>query len=70
MVAVDKIVRGLLCNDAWSGTIYVAEDIEVYAWTDEPTFLRGCNLQVAPGTVAHVAAHPGEVFYRGCTCHE
>jgi hypothetical protein len=69
-IAVDKLVQGLLCHDTWRGTIYVTEDIQVNSWVDEPTFLRECNLVVDPGTIVYVAAHPAEVFYRGCTCHE
>ena len=69
-LSVDLVVNGLLCDDMWHGTIYVAPDIQVNPWVDEPSFLRECNLVVAPGTIVHVAAHPGEVFYRGCTCHE
>jgi hypothetical protein len=69
-ISVDKVVQGLLCDDEWRGTIYVTEDIQVYPWVDEPTFLRECSLVVDPGTIVYVAAHPAEVFYRGCTCHE
>jgi hypothetical protein len=69
-VSVDEVIHGFLCDDTWDGTIYVADDIQVNAWEDEPSFLRECSLEVSPGTVVHVAAHPGEVFYRGCTCHE
>jgi hypothetical protein len=70
MVTVDRIIDGRLCNDAWQGVVYVSPDVQVNPWTDDPTFLRECNLQVSEGTIVHVAAHPGEVFYRGCTCHE
>lgn len=69
-VTVDRIIEGLLCNDVWQGTIFVSPDVQVNPWTEEPTFLRQCDLQVDEGTIVHVAAHPGEVFYRGCTCHE
>jgi hypothetical protein len=69
-VSVDKVVHGLLCDDVWSGTIYVAADVRVNPWVDEPAFLRDCNLEVRAGTIVYVAAHPGETFYKGCTCHE
>ena len=69
-ISVDKVVQGMLCDDEWRGTIYVTEDIQVNPWVDEPTFLRECSLVVDPGTIVYVAAHPAEVFYRGCTCHE
>lgn len=70
MVSVDRIIEGFLCTDAWQGTIYVSPDVEVNPWTDEPSFLRECDLRVDEGTIVHVASHPGEVFYRGCTCHQ
>lgn len=69
-ISVDKVVHGLLCDDVWNGTIYVAEDVRVNPWVDEPVFLRECILEVRAGTIVYVAAHPGETFYRGCTCHE
>jgi hypothetical protein len=70
MVSVDRIIEGFLCNDSWQGTIYVSTDVEVNPWTEEPIFLRDCDLRVSEGTVVHVASHPGEVFYKGCTCHQ
>ena len=70
MVSVDKAVSGLLCDDVWQGTIYVAPGIQVNPWVDTPNFLIECSLVVTPGTIVYVAAHPGEVFYKGCTCHE
>ncbi len=70
MVSVDRIIEGFLCNDAWQGTIYVSPDVEVNPWIDEPSFLRECDFRVSEGTVVHVASHPGEVFYKGCTCHQ
>lgn len=70
MVSVDRIIEGFLCNDTWQGTIYVSPAVEVNPWTDDPSFLRECDLQVDEGTVVHVASHPGEVFYKGCTCHQ
>jgi len=69
-VSIDKIVDGMLCDDVWSGTIYVTADVRVNPWVDEPAFLRECILEVRAGTVVYVAAHPGETFYKGCTCHE
>jgi hypothetical protein len=70
MVSVDRIIEGLLCDDFWQGTIYVSPDVQVNPWTDDPTFLRECNFRVSEGTIVHVAAHPGETFYKGCSCHQ
>ena len=69
-VTVDEVIHGFLCDDSWRGVIYVDADVEVHPWTDEATFLRQCDLEIAQGTVVYVAEHPGEVFYKGCSCHE
>jgi len=68
---VDKVVSGPLCNDIWRGTVYVTCDARVAAWSDQegPEFLKGCDLEVAPGTVAYVAAHYNTAYYEGCSCH-
>jgi hypothetical protein len=71
MMSVDKLVTGSLCNDNWSGTVYVGCDAQVAAWDDEgqPLFLAGCNLSIEPGTVVYVAAHNDAAYYKGCSCH-
>lgn len=66
---VDKVVEGALCNDTWSGTVYVGCDVQVYPWTDEPTFLKDCALEVEPNTVVYVAYHNNTAYYNGCSCH-
>ena len=73
MVLVDKLVSGPICNDDWSGTVYVGCDAQV-AEADldadaNPLFFKGCNLNIAPNTAVYVAAHNNEVFYKGCSCH-
>jgi hypothetical protein len=68
-IRVDRVVEGPLCNDAWSGTVYVTCNVQVFEWKDQPTFLRGCNLAIAPGTVIYVAAHNDAPYYNGCSCH-
>jgi len=68
-IAVDKIVSGALCNDEWQGTVYVTCDVQVYPWEEVPTFLKGCNLIIHPGTVVYVAAHNNTAYYQGCSCH-
>lgn len=70
MVAVDRVVEGPLCNDSWSGTVYVTCAVQVYPWEGQPTFLKECNLTIEPGTVVYVADHRNEPFYKGCSCHE
>ena len=68
-IQVDRVINGTLCNDNWSGTIYVPCDIQVYHWQEEPTFFQNCDLRIEPGTVVYVAAHNDEPYYQGCSCH-
>jgi hypothetical protein len=66
---VDKVVEGPLCNDIWKGTVYVTCDVQVYAWIEEPTFLKDCQLNINPQTVVYVAYHNNTAYYNGCSCH-
>ncbi len=68
-ILVDKVVEGELCNDRWDGTIYVACDVQVSKWENEPLFLKDCNLIIEPGTVVYVAYHNNAPYYKGCSCH-
>jgi len=68
-ILVNKVVEGPLCNDTWSGTVYVTCNIQVYPWTKQPTFLDGCSLTIEPGTVVYVASHNNAAYYNGCSCH-
>jgi len=68
-IMVDRVVEGPLCNDAWSGTVYVTCNVQVLAWEDQPTFLRDCDLAIAPDTVVYVAYHNDAPYYNGCSCH-
>lgn len=68
-IQVDKLVEGALCHDNWSGTVYVACDVQVYPWMEEPTFLKGCQLNIEPKTVVYVAYHNNTAYYNGCSCH-
>jgi hypothetical protein len=69
-VIVDKLVQGPLCNDTWRGVVYVDCDVQIAAWEENPTFLRDCDLEIAPGTVVYVAAHNDAAYYKGCSCHD
>jgi hypothetical protein len=66
---VDKVVEGPLCNDTWQGTVYVACGVQVYPWTEEPTFLKDCQLEIDPQAVVYVAYHNNTGYYKGCSCH-
>jgi hypothetical protein len=69
IIKVDKVIKGPLCNDTWSGTVYVTCNVQVYQWEEKPTFLKNCNLSIAPGTVVYVAYHHDTAYYNGCSCH-
>ena len=73
VMEVDKVVDYPLCNDEWSGTVYVNCEAQVaQAKMDadaNPLFLKGCNLNIAPNTVVYVAAHNDAPYYKGCSCH-
>jgi len=68
-IPVDKLVEGPLCNDTWSGTVYVSCNIQVVAWEEEPLFLKNCNLTIETGTIAYVAYHNNAAYYNGCSYH-
>ena len=72
-MTVDKLVNYPLCNDKWSGTVYVGCDVQVadaeLDANSNPLFLKGCNLEIAPGAVVYVAAHNDAPYYKGCSCH-
>ena len=73
IMEVDKLVDYPVCNDDWSGTVYVSCDAQVAkAEMDteaNPLFLKGCNLNIEPNTVVYVAAHNDAAYYKGCSCH-
>jgi hypothetical protein len=71
MIEVDRVIEGPLCNDRWSGTVYVKCNIQVVDWSEEknPLFLESCNLAIEPDTVVYVAAHNDAPYYNGCSCH-
>jgi len=66
---VDQLVQGMLCSGSWHGTVFIPCQVQVYAWEEEPLFLKSCDLSIAPGTVVYVAAHNNEPYYQGCSCH-
>jgi hypothetical protein len=68
-ILVDRVVEGPLCNDSWSGTVYVTCNVQVYEWLEQPTFLKDCNLIIEPSTVVYVAYHNNAAYYNGCSCH-
>ncbi len=71
LISVDKLVNYPICNDDWSGIVYVSCDAQVAAWDPEEgsRFFEGCNLNVEPDAVVYVAAHNDSPHYKGCSCH-
>jgi len=68
-IPVDQVVQGPLCNGRWRGTVYVACDVQVLPWADQPTFLKDCDLSIESGTIVYVAYHNDTPYYNGCSCH-
>jgi len=69
VVEVDRVVEGPICNESWSGTIYVGCELQVVEWDGKPTFLKNCEFSVEPGSIVYVAAHNDTAYYKGCSCH-
>ena len=73
VMEVDKLVDYPLCNDHWSGIVYVSCQARVAISEideeDNPLFFKGCDLNIEPNTIVYVAAHNDTPYYRGCSCH-
>jgi len=69
-IQVDRIITGPVCNDNWSGTVYVTCDIQIAAWETDAFFFQGCDFEVDEGTVVYVEAHNNKEYNKGCSCHE
>ncbi len=69
-ILVDEVISEEVCNDSWSGVIYVTCDIQIPAWEEEGLFFQDCNLDVEEGTIVYVEAHGNQPYYKGCSCHE
>jgi hypothetical protein len=69
-ISFDRVIHGPVCNDTWTGKVYVACDITIQKWEKTPKFLEGCTLDVDPDAVIYVAAHNNAPYYKGCgECH-
>ena len=73
IVSVDRLVEGPLCNDTWSGIVYVGCSAIVgqskMDADENPLFFQGCDLNIEPNTIVYVAAHNDAAYYKGCSCH-
>lgn len=69
-IMVDEVITGPVCNDTWSGTIYVTCDIQVPAWEKDAFFFQDCNLDIKESAVVYVEAHRNQPYLEGCSCHE
>lgn len=63
-MSVDNVIRGSPCYSQWSGTIYVACDVQIIEWQEDLTFLKDCSLSIEPGTIVYVAAHNDVPYYK------
>ena len=69
-IVVDEVISGEVCNDSWSGVVYVTCEIQIPAWEEEALFFQDCDLNIEEGTVVYVEAHDNQPYYKGCSCHE
>ena len=67
---MDEIISGSVCNDTWSGEIYLTCDIQVPSWEKDPFFFTDCDLDIEEGAVIYVEAHNDDAYTEGCSCHE
>jgi hypothetical protein len=69
-VQIDRVITGPVCNENWSGTVYVSCDIKIPAWERDPFFFQNCEFEVGEGTIVYVEAHNNKPYDKGCSCHE
>ena len=69
-ILMDRVITGPVCNDTWSGTVYLTCDIQVPAWEKDPFFWQDCDLEITEGAVVYVEAHKNKEYADGCSCHE
>lgn len=65
-ILFDQVIHRPLCNNSVEGTVNAACDVQVVKWKNKPTFLDGCNFQMAEDKVIYVAAHNNAPYYK-CT---
>ena len=69
-VEVNRVIHGPLCNESIQGTVYIACDVQVAAWSEHPDFFKNCDFNVEPDAVIYVAYHQNAAYYNGCaSCH-
>jgi hypothetical protein len=69
-VTFDEVIEGIICNDHWSGTVYVTCDIGIPTWEEDAFFMRECPVEIDPDATVFVEAHRDKAYMRGCSCHE
>ena len=69
-IRVDRVISGPVCNDTWSGMVYVTCDIQIAAWEIDPFFFQDCDLDIEEDAVVYVEAHNDKEYTKGCSCHE
>jgi len=69
-ILFDDIITGPVCNDTWSGMVYVTCDIQIPSWEKDPFFFEDCGLEIDQDAVIYVEAHRDKAYNEGCSCHE
>ena len=69
-IQIDRVITGPVCNETWSGNVYVTCDIQIPAWERDPFFFQNCEFEVEEGTIVYVEAHNDKQYDEGCSCHE
>jgi len=69
-IQIDRVITGPVCNDTWSGTVYVTCDIQIATWETDAFFFQGCDLDIDEDAVVYVEAHNDKGYNKGCSCHE
>ncbi len=69
-IAVDRIISGPVCNENWSGVIYVTCDIQIPLWERDPFFFQDCDFDIAKDAQVYVEAHNDKLYTEGCSCHQ
>jgi hypothetical protein len=69
-ILFNEIITGPVCNDTWSGMVYVTCDIQIPSWDKDPFFFGDCSLEIHEDAVIYVEAHRDKAYNKGCSCHE
>ena len=69
-IQVDQVITGPVCNDSWSGVVYVTCDIQLPVNDPKRFFWRECDFNIEDSTLVYVEAHKDKSYDNGCSCHD